>query len=52
MTMDMTHNQNYGKVCVLGWGMTGQAVTDYLSPRIGKTVEELTVYTGRVEKTA
>ena len=50
MTMDMTHNQNYGKVCVLGWGMTGQAVTDYLSPRIGKTVEELTVYTGRVGK--
>ena len=43
-------NKNYGKVCVLGWGMTGQAVTEYLSPMIGQKVEELTVYTGR-EKT-
>ena len=50
MTIDTAANKNYGKVCVLGWGMTGQAVTEYLSPLIGKTVEELTVYTGRVGK--
>ena len=48
----MKHNMkddkkvNYGKVCVLGYGMTGQAVTDYLSPLIGEKVDELTLYTG------
>ena len=42
------HN-NYGKVCVLGWGMTGQAVTEYLSRLIGQRVNELTVYTGRTK---
>lgn len=41
------NNKNYGKVCVLGWGMTGQAVIEYLSPQIGEKVEELTLYTGR-----
>lgn len=50
MPMDNIENNNLGKVCVLGWGMTGQAVTEYLSPMIGKRVEELTVYTGRVKK--
>ena len=49
MLKDSVENNNYGKVCVLGWGMTGQAVTEYLSPLIGQRVEELTVYTGRTE---
>lgn len=40
-------NKKYGRVCVLGWGMTGQALIDYLSPLIGHRVDELTLYTGR-----
>ena len=47
--MDSIANKNYGKVCVLGWGMTGQAVTEYLAPLIGQRLEELTVYTGRAK---
>ena len=39
-------NKNYGKVCVLGYGMTGQAVTEYLSRLTGQKVEDLTLYTG------
>ena len=44
---DIGENKNYGKVCVLGWGMTGQEVIKYLSPLTGQKVEELTLYTGR-----
>lgn len=50
MPIDTTENKNYKKVCILGWGMTGQAVAEYLFPLIGKRVEELTVYTGRMGK--
>ena len=50
MPANTVNNKNYGRVCVLGWGMTGQAVTEYLIPMIGQSVDELTVYTGR-EKT-
>ena len=49
MSSDIAENKNYGKVCVLGWGMTGQAVAEYLSPLIGEKVEELTLYTGRAK---
>ena len=49
MHADIDENKKYGKVCVLGWGMTGQAVTEYLSPLIGQRVEELTVYTGKAK---
>ena len=42
-------NTGYGKVCVLGFGMTGQDVTKYLSPLIGQRVEALTLYTGRTK---
>ena len=44
--MDMVEYKSYGKVCVLGWGMTGLALATYLSPLIGQRVESLTVYTG------
>ena len=43
---DIRDNKSYGKVCVLGCGMTGLAVADYLSRLIGQRVEELTLYTG------
>lgn len=49
MPKDKADIKNYGKVCVLGWGMTGQAVTEYLSSKIGQNVEELTVYTGSLK---
>lgn len=47
--MDRIQKKNYGKVCVLGWGMTGQAVTEYLSPLIGQRLEGLTLYTGKAK---
>ena len=50
MPMDTIQNKQYGRVCVLGWGITGQAVTEYLYPLLGNRVEEMTVYTGRVKK--
>ena len=46
MPMMDSGNINYGKVCVLGFGMTGQDVIKYLSSLIGQRVEELTLYTG------
>lgn len=49
MPKDKADNKNYGKVCVLGWGMTGRAVTEYLSGKIGQDLEELTVYTGSLK---
>lgn len=44
--IDMIDNNSYGKVCILGCGMTGLAAAEYLSHLIGKKVEELTLYTG------
>lgn len=46
MSADTIERKSYGSVCVLGWGMTGREVTDYLIPLIGQRVEELTLYTG------
>ena len=40
------NNNNYGKVCVLGCGMTGLAAATYLAGLIGQKVETLTLYTG------
>lgn len=49
MPMDTVEKKNYGNVCVLGCGMTGMAVTEYLSRLIGQRVEELTLFTGRTK---
>ena len=47
--MGIIENKHYGRVCVLGCGMTGQAVAEYLFPLIGQKLDELTLYTGRTE---
>ena len=52
MPMNNIEKTNYGNVCVLGFGMTGQAVTEYLSRLIGQRVEELTLYTGSLNPDA
>ncbi|MDO4960695.1 MAG: UDP-N-acetylmuramoyl-L-alanine--D-glutamate ligase [Eubacteriales bacterium] len=41
-----------GDVCVLGCGMTGKAVAEYLSPMVGERVHQLTLYTGSGEADA
>ncbi len=46
---DMVNNKYYGKVCILGCGMTGLAAATYLSGLIGQRVEALTLYTGRAK---
>ena len=43
------NNKNYGKVCVLGCGMTGLAAATYLSGLIGQKAEAVTLYTGRAK---
>ena len=50
--MNNIEKKNYGKVCILGFGMTGQAAVEYLSSLIGQRVDELTVYTGNTKPDA